>query len=141
MKTLLIIPAILVLTATPALAQQAEPMTPAPPTPPSVPEARIEPTPPADPAAAPSKSDKEVKVAQLVDAEFPTYDADKNGELSQAEFSKWVLALHSKAEASGGTAKKDPAAKKKWVQDAFAQADADKSKKISKAEMSKFLQG
>jgi hypothetical protein len=141
MKQLLTLSAVLGLAATPALAQQAEPMAPAAPTPQSAPEAPAEPAPPADPAAAPSNADREAKVAQLVDTEFPTYDADKNGELSQAEFSKWVMALHSKAEASGGTAKKDPAAKEKWAQDAFAQADADRSKKISKAEMSKFLQG
>jgi hypothetical protein len=141
MKHLLILSTILALATIPALAQQAEPMAPAAPTPQSAPDAPIEPAPPADPAAAPSTADREAKVAQLVDTEFPTYDADKNGELSQAEFSKWVMALHSKAEASGGAAMKDAAAKEKWAKDAFAQADADKSKKISKAEMSKFLQG
>jgi hypothetical protein len=141
MKRFLIISAAMALAATPALAQQAEPMAATAPEPQSAPEAPAEPAPPAEPAAAPNATDREAKVAQLVDAEFPTYDADKNGELSQAEFSQWVMALHSKAEASGGTAKKDPAAQEKWAKDAFAQADADKSKKISKAEMSKFLQG
>jgi Ca2+-binding EF-hand superfamily protein len=76
-----------------------------------------------------------------VETEFPTYDADKNGELSQSEFSTWVLALHSKAEETGSAAKKDEAAKAKWAKDAFASADADKNKKVSKTEISKFLLG
>jgi hypothetical protein len=143
MLRILIAPAILALSA-PAIAQQADPMAqPAPaPSEPASPEAAppAEPAPPSDAAAAPSTADREAKVTQLVDAEFPAYDTDKNGELSQAEFSKWVMALHSKAEESGGAAKKDPAAKEKWAKEAFMQADADKSKKISKAEMSQFLQ-
>ncbi|MGL5840012.1 MAG: EF-hand domain-containing protein [Sphingorhabdus sp.] len=145
---------ILALAAIPAVAQQADPMAqPAPSSPstspsepststpaPSAPTMQ-ESAPPADAAAAPSSSDRATQVAALVDAEFPTYDADKNGELSQSEFKGWVMALHSKAEEAGGAAKKDQAAKDKWAKDAFTQADADKSKKISKAEMNKFLEG
>ena len=92
-------------------------------------------------AAPVSEAGREATVAKLVETEFPSYDADKNGDLNQKEFGAWVLALHSKAEETGGTAKKDETAKAKWAKDAFATADADKNKKISKAEVSKFLLG
>lgn len=122
---------LLALAATPALAQQAEPIAnPEPGT-------AAQPAEPAT-AAAPDALPKEVTVAKLVDTEFPTYDANKNGDLDQPEFTKWVLALHE----AGGTAKQaDAATKAKWAKDAFAAADSDKSKKISKTEMNKFLLG
>jgi hypothetical protein len=146
---------LLALAATPALAQQADPMsnpepsaaaqpaepaTPATPATPAAPDAAATPATPAEPAvpAAAVAEPKEVTVAKLVDTEFPTYDANKNGDLDQPEFTKWVLALHE----AGGTAKQaDAATKAKWAKDAFAAADADKSKKISKTEMNKFLLG
>jgi Ca2+-binding EF-hand superfamily protein len=114
---------ILALAAVPALEPDAEPA-----------DAATEPA----PAAQPSRAES---ARLLVEAEFPIYDADKTGDLSQAEFSKWVLALHSKAEQNGATPTKDAAAKDKWAKDAFITADKDKSKKISKLEMTGFLQG
>jgi hypothetical protein len=75
-----------------------------------------------------------------VDAEFPAYDANKNGDLDEPEFSKWLLALH----AAGGDAKAkamDETTKMKWAKDGFAAADADKDMKVSKTEMNKFLAG
>ncbi len=129
--------------ATPATpATPANPATPADPSTgtPAQPATGATPATPAQPAT-PAAPSKESTVAQLVESEFPTYDADKNGELSQAEFSTWVLALHSKAEEKGGVAKKDDAAKTKWAKDAFATADTDKNKKVSKSEISKFLLG
>lgn len=126
---------ILALASVPAMAHQADPMA-APGTEPMT-EATTQTAPSAQPA--PAAEPREVTVAKLVDAEFPTYDADKSGELEEAEFSKWLLALHA---AGGDPAKaKDEAAKMKWAKDGFAAADADKSKKISKAEMNKFLAG
>lgn len=139
---------LLALAATPALAQQADPMAPQPtaeaatateaaPAPLAEPAPMTEAAPAAEPAT-PAAEPKEVTVAKLVDAEFPAYDANKNGDLDQPEFAKWILALHE----AGGTAKQaDAATKDKWAKDAFAAADADKSKKISKAEMNKFLLG
>ena len=139
---------LLALAATPALAQQADPMAaqPAPeaasateaaPAPLDEPAPMTETAPAAEPAT-PAAEPKEVTVAKMVDAEFPAYDANKNGDLDQPEFAKWVLALRD----SGGVAQQaDAAAKAKWAKDAFAAADADKSKKISKAEMNKFLLG
>ncbi len=114
-----------------------EPAAPATPAAPSTGEMGPADTQPV--AAAPVAETKEVTVQKLVDAEFPTYDENKNDELELAEFRKWVLALH---DASGdANAAKDPAAKEKWASAAFATADTDKSKKISKAEMNTFLLG
>jgi hypothetical protein len=138
---------LLALAATPALAQQTDSMAAQP-----VPEAPVTaeaaPAPVSEPApmkegatatsAAPAAEPKEVTVAKLVDAEFPVYDANKNGDLDQPEFAKWVLALQA---AGGGAQQTDAAAKAKWAKDAFTAADADKSKKVSKAEMNKFLLG
>lgn len=130
---------LIALAAIPAMAQQADPM--APPSPTEVPDT-IEARPVTEPApaAAPAPMPREQQVAQLVEAEFPAYDADKSGDLEEPEFTKWLLALH----AAGGDATSkamDQTAKLKWAKDGFAAADADKSKKISKAEMSKFLLG
>lgn len=123
--------------ATPNTWERATPATPATPAGPSrddSPTAEPQPT-----TTAPTAEPKEVTVQKLVDAEFPTYDANKNDELEPAEFRKWVLALH---DASGdANAAKDPAAKAKWANAAFTTADTDKSKKVSKAEMNTFLLG
>ena len=135
---------ILALAAVPAIAQQADPMATPPATEtPDAPDATMTPAPatPAPEAAPAPEAVREATVAKLVETEFPSYDADKNGELTPPEFTNWVLALQSKAEQAGGAAKKDGAAKLKWAKDAFFTADADKSKKISKAEMGKFLLG
>lgn len=134
----------------PESSNRAEPATPATPAVPN-PGGAATPATPATPAApsntdtvqpapaAPTAEPKEVTVQKLVDAEFPTYDANKNDELEPAEFRKWVLALH---DASGdANAAKDSAAKAKWANAAFTTADTDKSKKVSKAEMNSFLLG
>ena len=90
-------------------------------------------------AAATAAEPRTVTVQKLVDAEFPAYDANKNGNLEQSEFGKWVLALYA---ASGdAAAPKDPAAKDKWSKAAFATADADKNNAVTKAEMNVFLVG
>lgn len=132
----------------------SQPATPATPAAPAQPGTDMGPmdstmTTPATPAApatdstsAPAATAAEprtVTVQKLVDAEFPAYDANKNGNLEQAEFGKWVLALYA---ASGdAAAPQDPAAKDKWSKAAFATADADKNKAVSKAEMNVFLVG
>lgn len=125
--------------ATPAKPNTGEPATratPATPAEPSIMDSR-DPEPQPAPAPLPTAEPKEVTVQKLVDAEFPTYDMNKNDELEPAEFRKWVLALH---DASGAAnAAKDPSAKAKWANAAFATADTDKSKKVTKAEMNSFL--
>lgn len=119
--------------ALPAIAQDAQPM-PAP-NDPSMQPPMSEPAPAPEtaPAPAPSKADQ---VKAVVDAEFPAYDADKDGDLSKAEFTAWVSALREKA----GSSTTDADAQK-WLKDAFIAADADKSKKVSKVEMNNFLLG
>jgi hypothetical protein len=139
---------LIALAANSAMAQQADPATPTAGT-----ESITTTQSPADPAtstptdpsaqtttAAPAAESRAVTVEKLVDAEFPTYDANSNGDLDQAEFSKWVLALQG-ASGDPKAAAMDETAKNNWAQAAFASADADKSKKVSKEEMNKFLAG
>ena len=76
------------------------------------------------------------QVAQVVDTEFATYDKDKNGVLSKAEFGDWMVALKT---ASDPSTKAETAATKTWVGQAFASADKDRSKTVSKTELTGFL--
>lgn len=76
------------------------------------------------------------QVAQVVDTEFATYDKDKNGVLSKAEFSDWMVALKT---ASDPSTKAEAASTKTWVGQAFASADKDRSKTVSKTELTGFL--
>ena len=76
------------------------------------------------------------QVAQVVATEFPGYDKDSNGTLSETEFAAWMVALKT---ASDPTTKADAPATKAWVGAAFAQADKDKSKTVSKEELTGFL--
>jgi hypothetical protein len=85
----------------------------------------------AQPAAAGA-----TQVAQVVDSEFPTYDADKNGSLDAKEFAGWMVKLKS---VSDPATKADDPATKQWVAAAFKQADADKSRSLTKTELTGFL--
>ncbi len=84
-------------------------------------------------AAQPASGDQ---IAQIVEAEFPKYDKDGKGQLSEAQFGEWMVALRSASE-PGASADKPEV--KAWVKQAFAQADKDKSKAVSKAELTSFL--
>ncbi|NJC33006.1 hypothetical protein GGR88_000480 [Sphingomonas jejuensis] len=75
-------------------------------------------------------------VAQVVEAEFANYDGDADGELTQAEFGRWMTAL--RASQPGGAAEGDSAS---WANAAFAQADTDSNSKVSRGELTTFLQG
>lgn len=88
---------------------------------------------PATQQAAPTSP--EAKVAQVVEAEFPTYDKNGDGSLSKAEFGAWMASLR----ANDPEAKPGSAALKKWVDQAFVQTDTDKSKSVSKTELASFL--
>lgn len=88
----------------------------------------------AEPQAATS-----TQVAQVVEADFPAYDKDGNGELSQEEFSAWMLKLRAATPQQG--AQPAEAELTAWAGAAFAQADADKNKTVSKGELTKFLAG
>jgi hypothetical protein len=96
-----------------------------------------------DPAAQPQAQaataqpmTKAQQIAQVVDTEFATYDADKNGVLSATEFDAWMVALKTAADP---TTKADAPATKKWLTLAFTQADTNKSKSVSKTELNGFL--
>ena len=76
------------------------------------------------------------QVASVVETEFPTYDANKDGKLEKAEFASWMVKLK---QASDPKATATDAKTKSWVASAFAQADKDKSKSVSKPELIGFL--
>lgn len=79
-------------------------------------------------------------VASIVDSEFPAYDADSSGQLEQAEFSKWMVALKEQELKSSGKSL-PPAEVTAWVSGAFTSADADKSSTVTKAELVTYLSG
>ena len=76
------------------------------------------------------------QVASVVETEFPTYDANKDGKLEKTEFASWMVKLK---QASDPKASATDAKTKSWVNSAFAQADTDKSKSVSKPELIGFL--
>ena len=147
MKSLMLASAMIV--AAPALAQTADtsrnpnaatPATPAQPATPAAAGQAAEPATPAEPAqpsgqaqAAPNAADA---VAQVVAADWNTYDADKNGALSKDEFAKWMIALREKSPQQQPVA--DISA---WTNAAFAQADKDKSSSVTQTELQSFLRG
>ncbi|MCJ8159414.1 EF-hand domain-containing protein [Sphingomonas sp. LaA6.9] len=90
-----------------------------------------------DAAAAQPQAAAASQVEQVVNADFPAYDKDANGELSKEEFATWMLKMR---QAGGDTAtpEKELTA---WAGAAFAQADADKNLTVSKGELTRFLAG
>lgn len=112
----------------PPPAEQADPAAPAPASAPSAGEA-AKPA-PSGAAATPAQ------VAQIVNQEFASYDADKSSDLNQSEFAAWMKKLRTATEPSI-----DPESEqvKTWVGQAWAAADADKSGAVSKDELTGFL--
>lgn len=79
-------------------------------------------------------------VTSIVDAEFPSYDANQSGQLERPEFTKWMIALKTQEIKSGGKAL--PASElTAWANGAFTSADADGSAAVSKPELIKYLSG
>ncbi|WP_206435050.1 EF-hand domain-containing protein [Sphingobium yanoikuyae] len=127
-RTLLLTSAMLV--AAPALAQQAAPADPA---------AQAAPASPAEPQAA-QPANPANSVAAIVESEFPAYDTNKDGQLDQGEFSRWMVALKDQEmKATGKTL--PPAEVTAWASGAFTTADADKSISVSKPELISYLSG
>ena len=98
---------------------------------------------PADPATQTAQTTAEAgqpasgaQIAQIVEAEFPKYDKDGKGQLTEKQFGEWMVALRSASE-PGVTADKPEV--KSWLKQAVAQADKDKSKAVTKAELTSFL--
>lgn len=90
---------------------------------------------PAQDSAQPQQASA-TQIAQIVETEFPTYDGDKDGQITKDEFGKWMVALRSASEPGMNA---ESAEVKTWVGNAFATADADKSTKVSKVELTSFL--
>jgi hypothetical protein len=130
-RTLLITTALAV--SAPAFAQTADP-APQPAAPAQSPAASTPsatPATPANPAAA---------VATIVDSEFPAYDANKDGQLDQSEFSRWMVALKNQEMKATGAALL-PEQVTAWASGAFTTADKDKSTSVSKPELISYLSG
>lgn len=105
------------------------PTSPAPAPDASAPPAASEPA-PSGAAATPAQ------IAQIVEAEFPTYDADTNGDLNEAEFAAWMKKLRAATEPGVDPESADV---KTWIGQAFAAADGDKSGAVNKTELTGFL--
>ncbi|WP_235513475.1 MULTISPECIES: EF-hand domain-containing protein [unclassified Sphingomonas] len=129
---------------TTAPATQAAPQTsPTAPADASIAATQPAPATQADPATQTAQTTAEAgqpasgtQIAQIVEAEFPKYDKDGKGQLTEKQFGEWMVALRSASE-PGVTADKPEV--KSWVKQAFAQADKDKSKAVTKAELTSFL--
>ncbi|WP_137751720.1 calcium-binding protein [Sphingopyxis sp. L1A2A] len=96
----------------------------------SAPPAATEPAPAAGTAATPTQ------IAQIVEKEFPTYDADANGDLNNMEFAAWMKKLRAATEPGVDP---ESAEVKAWIDQAFAAADGDKSGAVNKTELTGFL--
>ncbi|MBK6414224.1 calcium-binding protein [Sphingopyxis sp.] len=97
----------------------------------SSPPAATEPAP-----AGAAASATPTQIAQIVDKEFPTYDADANGDLNNAEFATWMKKLRAATEPGVDP---ESAEVKTWIGQAFAAADGDKSGAVNKSELTGFL--
>lgn len=125
----------------PALAQDAPPASDPTATPPAsepapAPDASTQPAPAQGQPAPSGAAATPTQVAQIVDQEFPTYDADSTGELNETEFAAWMKKLRA---ATDPAVDPESADVKTWIGQAFAAADADKSKGVSKTELTGFL--
>ncbi|NWK97979.1 calcium-binding protein [Sphingobium lactosutens] len=119
----------------PAIPQSSQPAAPAAPAQPQT--AQPQTATPAQPSAPANPANT---VASIVDSEFPAYDANGDGQLDKAEFSRWMLALKDQEmKATGKTLPADQVTA--WADGAFSSADSDKSTSISKPELISYLSG
>lgn len=122
---------------TPAPAPDASAIPPA-----AADPAAAQPAPPAGEATTTAQSAPSgtaatpTQVAQIVNTEFPTYDADSSAELSEVEFGTWMKKLRA---ASEPTVDVESAEVKTWIGQAYGAADADKNGTVSKEELTAFL--
>ncbi len=127
------------LASAPALAQEAAQPQMQPQQ--GVPSSAVQPAQPAQPQAAqpaPTPATTASAIASIVDSEFAAYDVDKNGQLDQAEFSRWMVALKDQEmKSTGATLPADKLTA--WVNGAFTTADKDKSVTVSKPELITYL--
>ncbi|RHW16589.1 EF-hand domain-containing protein [Sphingomonas gilva] len=111
-------------------APQTDPMQQAPQAQPATPDTTASAPTEQAPAAGPAQ------VAEVVKAEFPTYDKDSSGSLSDTEFASWMGALRKASEPTVDT---ESAEVKTWIEGAFASADTDKDKAVTEGELTTFL--
>ena len=93
-------------------------------------------TAPASPAPSSSAAATPAQIAQIVETEFPTYDGDKSGDLSAAEFGAWMKKLRT---AQDPAVDPESADVNSWIDQAYGAADADKSGSVTKEELIAFL--
>lgn len=91
---------------------------------------------PSTSAPAPVAPTPPAEVATIIAQEFPAYDKDRDGALSQNEFGEWMVKLKTIADPASTA---NEAATKTWVNAAFAQADTDRSKSLTLGELTGFL--
>lgn len=84
-------------------------------------------------SSPPADLGKELDAA--VAADWPKYDRDGKGHLTQEEFATWLTAL--RAEANG--ASEDPTKLRAWADASFVKADGDADKQVSPEEFTAFL--
>lgn len=120
-------------TTTPNGTQPATPATPAQPADTASDTAAVPAVPatPATPATKDAAAPNAGTVQSTVDAEWASYDANSNSQLSRAEFEKWIGALQTAADGKAPT--------RGYLTSAFQKADADKSGGVSKPELVTFL--
>ena len=108
---------------------------------PAASSAHAQPAAPQSSAAQPASPQSATNaVAAIVDTEFPAYDANKDGQLDQSEFSRWMVALKDQeVKATGKTLSPDQVTA--WASGAFTTADKDKSTSVSKPELIAYLSG
>lgn len=122
----------------PAIAQDIAPASPQAAEPAPASPQTAQPAPASPQAAQPTNPAD--AVASVVDGEFPSYDANGDGQLDQAEFGRWMTALkEQEMKATGKTL--PPAEVTAWVSGAFTTADTDKSASVSKVELVSYLSG
>ena len=139
MRTLLIASALTAAApAAPAVAQTAmdQGVNATPAQPPASTSPITAPQPAAPQTAAPATTPD--SIASIVEAEFPAYDANKDSQLDQSEFSRWMTALKDQEmKATGSIMAADQLTT--WVSSAFSTADKDKSANVSRAELITYL--
>lgn len=114
----------------PAMTAQAAPVAP------QTTDMPSQPAPAAAQAAPAAAQPTASQIASVIDSEFPSYDANKDGVLSAAEFDAWMVALKTRSDPA---TQADSPATRQWLGAAFAQADKDKSQSLSKDELTRFL--
>ena len=124
------------LAAGPALSQSAPVQGGADPAPSQA--APVTPDPSASAAQQPAPATTPQTISSIIDAEFPAYDANKDGQLDQSEFARWMTALKDQEmKSTGANMAADQLAT--WVSGAFSTADKDKSANVSKPELVSYL--